>query len=132
MMTNQEKVRENKLRRMAARQGLKLLKSRRRDPRALEYGGYQLQEIKTVHVKVSHGEAKVVGMETHTVNPAIFRQALSDAVVFSFTLDDVERYLTRPFTPNQTTIEAMEAMGRGEFKSFNTVEELMKDLNADD
>jgi hypothetical protein len=37
-----EKVRENLLRRMADRQGLALVKSRRRDPRALDYGRYRL------------------------------------------------------------------------------------------
>jgi hypothetical protein len=35
-----KKVRENRLRRAAERQGLKLMKSRRRDPRALGFGGY--------------------------------------------------------------------------------------------
>jgi hypothetical protein len=37
------KVRENRLRRMAERQGLTLTKNRRRDPRALDYGEYRLQ-----------------------------------------------------------------------------------------
>lgn len=37
-----DKVRENRLRRAAERQGLRLEKSRRRDPRALGYGTYQL------------------------------------------------------------------------------------------
>jgi Ni/Co efflux regulator RcnB len=37
-----EKVRENRLRRMATRQGLILVKSRRRDFRALDYGQYWL------------------------------------------------------------------------------------------
>lgn len=37
-----EKVRENRLRRAAQRQGLILIKSRRRDPRALDYGKYNL------------------------------------------------------------------------------------------
>lgn len=41
-MPNDEKVRENRLRRMAERQGLMLVKSRRRDPRALDYGLYWL------------------------------------------------------------------------------------------
>ena len=36
------KVRENRLRRAAERQGLVLRKSRRRDPRALSYGSYWL------------------------------------------------------------------------------------------
>ena len=35
-----EKIRENRLRRMAARQGLTLTRSKRRDPRALDYGVY--------------------------------------------------------------------------------------------
>lgn len=37
------KVRENRLRRMADRQGLFLSKNRRRDPRARDYGLYWLQ-----------------------------------------------------------------------------------------
>jgi len=35
-------VRENRLRRVAKRRGLRLVKSRRRDPRAVDYGGYML------------------------------------------------------------------------------------------
>ena len=38
-----EKVRENRLRRMAKRQGLALSKSRRRDPLAIDYGQWRLQ-----------------------------------------------------------------------------------------
>ena len=41
-MTRQGQVRENRARRMADRQGLRLEKSRRRDPRALTFGTYQL------------------------------------------------------------------------------------------
>ena len=37
-----DKVRENRLRRMAHRQGLKLWRSRRRDTRAIDYGPYNL------------------------------------------------------------------------------------------
>ena len=39
-----EKVRELRLRRMAERQGLALRKSRTRDPRALNYGVYWLED----------------------------------------------------------------------------------------
>lgn len=39
---NVDKVRENRLRRMAERRGLRLEKSRRRDTRALDYGTYGL------------------------------------------------------------------------------------------
>lgn len=41
-VTTREKVRENRLRRTAERQGLKLLKSRRRDPHAIDFGTYML------------------------------------------------------------------------------------------
>ncbi len=37
-MNVEQKVRENRLRRMAKRQGLTVVKSRRRDPRALDFG----------------------------------------------------------------------------------------------
>lgn len=37
-----EKIRENRLRRMAERQNLRLQKSRRRDEHAWDYGTYQL------------------------------------------------------------------------------------------
>jgi hypothetical protein len=37
-----DKVRENRLRRMAERQGLRLVKSRRRDRHATGYGTYKL------------------------------------------------------------------------------------------
>lgn len=43
-MDTTEKTRENRLRRMAERQGLQLVKSRRRDPRALGYGLYMIIE----------------------------------------------------------------------------------------
>lgn len=48
--STQEKVRENRLRRMAGRQGLQLLKSRRRDPRAIDYGIYWLVDASGVEV----------------------------------------------------------------------------------
>ena len=39
-----DKVRENRVRRMAERQGFRLVKSRRRDPRAVDYGAYWLTD----------------------------------------------------------------------------------------
>lgn len=44
------KVRENRLRRMAGRQGLRLLKNPRRDPRATDYGTYMLTDQSNVLV----------------------------------------------------------------------------------
>jgi len=39
-----KKTRENRLRRMADRRGLKIVKSRRRDPEAIDYGRYMLRD----------------------------------------------------------------------------------------
>lgn len=41
-----DKVRENRLRRMAQRQGRELTKSRRRDPLAQDYGSWTLDGVK--------------------------------------------------------------------------------------
>jgi hypothetical protein len=46
-MTDTDKIRENRLRRAAQRQGLMLAKSRRRDPRASDYGTYMLVDAQT-------------------------------------------------------------------------------------
>lgn len=62
------KVRENRARRMAERQGLALIKSRRRDPRAIDYGRYG----------IARDGVWVAGVVNH----------------LSMSLDDVERYLT--------------------------------------
>lgn len=67
----EEKVRENRLRRMAERQGLRLEKSRRRDPRALDYGGYM-----------------IVRAATNTVEAGGHPQP------YSLDLDAAERFLT--------------------------------------
>lgn len=47
------KVRENRARRAAKRQRLELRKSRLRDPRAVDYGTYDLLDIDTDTVKHS-------------------------------------------------------------------------------
>jgi hypothetical protein len=69
-----DKARENRLRRMARRQGMDLQKSRRRDPRALDYGGYQL---------IDRGSRSLV-----------FGQIAGTA--FGASLDDIEAFLLRP------------------------------------
>ena len=63
-MTDAEfKVFENRLRRMAKRQGLRLEKTRRRDPRALDYGKYMLVNVETNAVVFgadsSHADATI-------------------------------------------------------------------------
>lgn len=66
-----DKVRENRLRRMAERQGLRLVKSRRRDPNALDYGMYAL---------------------TNETNCIVY--GTSNSGWYDATLDDIEEYLT--------------------------------------
>lgn len=66
----QLKVYEDRLRRMARRQGLTLLKSRRRDPRATDYGGYMLSNDSNYIVAGAHPNA------------------------YSMSIDEIERYLT--------------------------------------
>jgi hypothetical protein len=68
-----EKIRENRLRRMAERQGLELRKSRRRDPRALGFGRWMIVD--------PYSNAVVVGAGP-TGEPDL-------------DLDDVELYLTK-------------------------------------
>jgi len=68
---NEDKIRENRMRRMAERQGFTLQKSRRRDPRALDYGTYQIIEPRRNVV-------------------ATFLEGDE----FGLTLDDVEEWLT--------------------------------------
>lgn len=65
-----DKVRENRLRRAAERQGLTLVKSRRRDPRALDYGCFMIVDLHT---------NSVVAGELNTPR--------------ALTLDEVEEYL---------------------------------------
>lgn len=67
-----EKIRENRLRRMAHRQGLRVYKSRRRDPRAIDYGGYLIADDRN---RVVAGDSS-----------------------YSMDLDDVERYLSEDDT----------------------------------
>lgn len=72
MQEGSKKVRENRLRRMADRQGLALRASGRRDTRALDYGKYGLVDART----------NVIVYGTEPTGR------------FDLTLDDVEAYLT--------------------------------------
>lgn len=58
-----EKIRENKLRRMAERQGLRLVKSRRRDPRAIGYGGFMIVDQNNVVVAGEVDSAKAMDLD---------------------------------------------------------------------
>jgi hypothetical protein len=68
---SEEKVKENRLRRMAARQGLRLEKSRRRDPRAIGYGTYQLVWIDSNAIAASGGNRDGYGMHLDEIETAL-------------------------------------------------------------
>ena len=63
-----DKIREKRLRNAAKRQGYDITKSRTRDPRALDYGGYMIMDPYENTVEAGSG--------------------------FSMTLSDVEKWLT--------------------------------------
>ena len=69
-MTEDMKVRENRVRRIAERRGFKLTKSRRRDPQAIDFNGYMLADAFT--------NAAVVGFLPYA---------------YSASLDEVEEFL---------------------------------------
>ena len=71
--TTAEKIRENRLRRMAERQGFVLRKSRRRDPRAVDYRRFYLTD--RLSGEIVSGYRPGLGPE--------------------YTLDEIEAYLTR-------------------------------------
>jgi hypothetical protein len=72
-MAGTEKIRENRLRRMAERQGLRLEKSRRRDPLAWDFETYQLVDPRS----------NAVVAQAHAVGHG-----------YGLTLDEIEHRLT--------------------------------------
>lgn len=84
-MSNPGKIREDRLRRMARRQGYQLVKNPRRDPRATDYGTYMLVNPDTNAVVADFGWDHAAFPSGRTW------------------LDDVETYLTRGKTAVTTT-----------------------------
>ena len=78
MTPGEFKIFENRLRRMALRQGLRLTKSSRRDPRAIDYGGYMLSDIET--------EVVVFG---------------GSPIAFFASVTDIENYLTGEYEEDE-------------------------------
>lgn len=60
-----EKIRENRLREAAKRQGLTLTRSRRRDPRAIGYGRYWLTSTETGISVTPHEGSTLDEIERH-------------------------------------------------------------------
>jgi hypothetical protein len=58
MASIEEKVRKNRLRRMAKRQGYALHKTRRRDPKAYDYGAWWIFDVRTNALVEGPGDDK--------------------------------------------------------------------------
>jgi hypothetical protein len=84
-MSNPAKIREDRLRRMARRQGYQLVKNPRRDLRAIDYGTYKLVNPNTAAVVADFGW-------DHAASPS-----------GTTWLDDVEAYLATGETAMTTT-----------------------------
>lgn len=70
MSAGELKAYENKLRRMADRQGLRLMKSRLRDPYATGYGSYCLVDARTGAL-VRHGLPDGYGLDLGHIHRAL-------------------------------------------------------------
>jgi hypothetical protein len=66
-----ERTREQKLRRMAERQGLKLEKSRQRDPRGLDFGNYRLSDPYNNTVVAGSGGPYAYSMDLDAIEAAL-------------------------------------------------------------
>lgn len=64
--------REKRLRRAAARQGLRLAKSTRRDPRADDYGKYRLENLRLTGVVVAGGSPFEYSLDLNQVEEVLF------------------------------------------------------------
>lgn len=82
--TTSDKVRENRLRRAAERRGMVLIKSRRRDPQATDFGRFALLEENLYFVLGGNGIGQFTSYE-----------AMKNEGIYTATLDDVERFLNR-------------------------------------
>ena len=77
-------VRENRMRRMAKRRGYRLVKSRSRDPQAVDYDLYAVIDVRT----------------NGAVNPPIAGRWLC-----SWSLEEVEDYLTYDLPPDASVTQ---------------------------
>jgi hypothetical protein len=93
-MDTTAKIRENKARRAARRQGYELRKSRRRDPLAIDYGTYGLVDRSAGNsgVLVAGGETGY-GMTLDDVegwlNPTPYQELLAAKAEFALKIEDI-------------------------------------------
>jgi hypothetical protein len=71
-MESSQITREKRLRRAAARQGLRLSKSARRDPHASDYGKYRLENPQLRGVVVAGGSPLAYSLDLNEVEQVLF------------------------------------------------------------
>lgn len=91
------KVLENKLRRSATRQGLRLEKSRARDPRAVDYSTYHLVDVATNTI-ASSGNQSGYGLGLHEIGQVLAEYSMS-WFHQQLTPDERVALLSNPFGP---------------------------------
>jgi hypothetical protein len=77
-MAGADKVRENRLRQAVARQGGHLVKSRRRDPRALDFGRYAITDAATGQVVAGGDGFNGFGLTLDDVEDWVNREEVTD------------------------------------------------------
>ena len=97
VMDTGQKVRENRIRNAARRQGLTLTRNRTRDPRALDFGTYRLTDDATGHLVAKPAAGEDISSEWDAragrPTPRAMRQQ-SERI--RLTLGDVEALLKGP------------------------------------
>jgi hypothetical protein len=96
------KVMENRLRRAAARQGLRLEKSRTRDPQASDYGTYQLVDVETNTI-AKCGTRRGYGLGLNEIDQALNESSLS-WFHQQLTLEERTAVLSNPSGPLPTSL----------------------------
>ncbi|RFZ48548.1 hypothetical protein MSS2_04715 [Mycobacterium marinum] len=96
------KVMENRLRRAAVRQGLRLEKSRTRDPQASDYGTYQLVDVATNTI-ARCGSQRGYGLGLNEIDQALNEGSLS-WFHQQLTLDERVAVLSNPSGPLPTSL----------------------------
>lgn len=128
----EEKVRENRLRRMAERQGMRLEKSRRRDERAVDYGTYHLVDERTNAI-VASGLQSGYGLDLDEIEETLTEEFTCGRCnrTASVADDEVGRWMVQNHTPvicpECITPEEHQAMAEASAASFKALENLGDD-----
>jgi hypothetical protein len=88
-----EKIRENRLRRMAERQGLRLMKSPRRDPHADHYGTYMLVDASTNAIVATASRQNGYGLDLDQIEVELTMEASDKLLYANLSIERIDRAL---------------------------------------